>query len=558
MSTLRKELIYTTINRAETLTDTNIYNDIHKQFEFKKQTVLADKILTNDEKTFAIRNLTKNYDRDKVMDNDGTKRICENCKQECLAILYCEYCVRNYLKEDFSNWTSGNEDIDNLIRKCQMESLMPNNIVEWIPYSNLENIKYLTKGGFSEIYTADWINGRYEEWDSEKKQLTRLRNRDTVLKKLENVESANQSWFEEAKSHLTISNKWADVVRCYGLTQNPSNGNYMLIMLKMDMDLRKYLQQNYNQLTWKDNMKIINEITIALYYIHKEKAIHRDLHSGNILYLQSSNSWYVSDLGFCGPADKCSTSIYGNLPYIAPEVIVGREYTFASDIYSIAILMWEISSGQTPFINYEHENDIVMNIINGIRPKIVPETPLDYKNLMKECWDADPLKRPNILTLWNKINDINLQYQNMSDELFKSEMDNLEMNKVEENYMSSRLFTSKIHNFGNLPEPKNATEEEQEVFHSKLYDFNIPDNIDDFNKSNEQNSSKSSKVITIFRGKNKKLSKSFKKLQIKSNNDEKEKTQKYVDDDDDEVYNNPNFHSKEQDELEIPDDKLLK
>ncbi|PKK58463.1 hypothetical protein RhiirC2_796255, partial [Rhizophagus irregularis] len=80
---------------------------------------------------------------------------------------------------------------------------------------------------------------------------------------------------------------------------------------------------------------------------------------------------------------------------------------------------------------------------------------------------------------------------------------------------------------------------EQEVFHSKLYDFNIPDNIDDFNKSNEQNSSKSSKAITIFRDSNKKLSKSFKKLQINSINDEKEKTQKYVD---------------EQDELEIPDD----
>ncbi|CAB4477792.1 unnamed protein product [Rhizophagus irregularis] len=127
------------------------------------------------------------------------------------------------------------------------------------------------------------------------------------------------------------------------------------------------------------------------------------------------------------------------------------------------------------------------------------------------------------------------------------------MNKVEENYTSSRLFTSKIHNFENLPEPRNATEEEQEVFHSKSYDFNIPNNINDFNKSNEQNSNKSSKVITIFRDSNKKLSKLFKKLQIKSNNDKKEKTQKYVDDDDD-LYNNPNLHSNEQDEFEIPDD----
>ncbi|UZO20608.1 uncharacterized protein OCT59_013031 [Rhizophagus irregularis] len=125
------------------------------------------------------------------------------------------------------------------------------------------------------------------------------------------------------------------------------------------------------------------------------------------------------------------------------------------------------------------------------------------------------------------------------------------MNKAEENYTSSRLFTSKIHNFENLPEPRNATEEEQ-GFHSKLYDFNIPNNINDFNKSNKRDS-KSSKVITIFRDSNKKLSKLFKKLQIKSKNDEKEITQQHVDDDDD-VYNNPNLHSKEQDELEIPDD----
>ncbi|GET63093.1 kinase-like domain-containing protein [Rhizophagus irregularis DAOM 181602=DAOM 197198] len=469
MSTLRYELIGAAINRATSLIDTKIYNDIHKQFEFKKQTVHADNILINDEKTYAIRWITKGYDRNKVRINSGTKRICENCKQECLATLYCEYCVRNYLKEDFSNWTSGNDDIDNLIQKCQMESLMPSRIVEWIPYSNLENIKYLTKGGFSKIYTAGWIDGRYDEWDSEKKQLTRFGNLDIVLKELENVESANQSWFEEAKSHLTISNKWPNVVRCYGLTQNPSNGNYMLVMGKMDIDLRKYLQQNHNQLTWKDRMKIINVIIRSLYYIHKEKAIHRDLHSGNILYSQLNDHWYISDLGFCGPADKSSTSIYGNLPYIAPEVIVGREYTFASDIYSIAILMWEISSGQTPLINYEHENDIVMNIINGIRPKIVPGTPLEYKNLMKECWDADPLKRPNAFALGKRMEKINLYYQNMSDKLFKSEMDNLEMNKVEENYTSSRLY-----NFGNLPEPRNATEEEQEVLHSKLYDFNIP------------------------------------------------------------------------------------
>src|SRR5436189_304587 len=128
-----------------------------------------------------------------------------------------------------------------------------------------------------------------------------------------------------------------------------------------------------------------------------------------------NDSWYISDLGFCGPADKSSKSIYGNLPYIAPEIIAGKGCTFASDVYSIAMLMWEISSGQPPFINYEHDYNLAMNIINGIRPKIISGTPLEYKSLMIQCWDADPLKRFDIETLADKMQELHLLYQNIPD-----------------------------------------------------------------------------------------------------------------------------------------------
>ncbi|CAB5349784.1 unnamed protein product [Rhizophagus irregularis] len=83
--------------------------------------------------------------------------------------------------------------------------------------------------------------------------------------------------------------------------------------------------------------------------------------------------------------------------------------------------------------------------------------------------------------------------------------------------------------------------EEQEAFHSKPYDFNIPKNInDDFNGLNKQYSD------------SKKLSSEL----INSNEmiQQKMKRQNFGDiDDDDDVYSNPNFHSKEQDDLEIPD-----
>src|SRR5436190_13396815 len=152
----------------------------------------------------------------------------------------------------------------------------------------------------------------------------------------------------------------------------------MLVMNVADIDLRNYLQQNHNLLTWKERIQIAQNIIGALNHVHFENAIHRDLHSGNILYKYGA-SWSISDLGFCGPADKSSKSIYGNLPYIAPEVITGKGYTFKSDIYSVGILMWEISSGQPPFNNCEYDTDLAISIVNGIRPRIVPGTPLEYK-----------------------------------------------------------------------------------------------------------------------------------------------------------------------------------
>ncbi|GES77798.1 kinase-like domain-containing protein [Rhizophagus clarus] len=452
MSYGKNELVNTAIKRAFALVDYNIYNDTHKRYEFKKQTILTDESLTENEKNEAIILITKAYDADKITFNE----------------------------------------------ECQINTFKPNRIVEWVPYNNLKNIKYLAKGGFSEIYTANWIEGHFIEWDSKEQQLKRFGNQIIVLKRLENVENANHSWLEEAKSHLIISNKWPDIVQCYGLTQDPSNGDYMLVMNKLNIDLRKYLQQNHYKLTWKERISIINDVTMALSRIHDEKAIHRDLHSGNILF--KTETFRISDLGFCGPVDKPLKSIYGNLPYIAPEVIIGKEQTYESDIYSIAMLMWEISSGQPPFINYEHNYDLAMNIINGIRPKIGSGTPLKYENLMKQCWDADPSNRPNIETLRNKIRELNLFYQNKSNDQTEENNNNLEINN-------------------NVNNSENSI---STIFYSKSLDFHIPDNnIQDDHKRETM------------------------KLKVKKND--------INFDDEDEIYNNPNLHSEEQNELELPD-----
>jgi hypothetical protein len=198
MSTIiRRNLVNDAYDKAIVLIDDKIYNDIDKRYEIRRQVVLADESLTEDEKSEAIRLLNETCDEMKILYNEGEKRICENCQLECFATLYCEHCVRNYLRAKFSDWTSRNNDIDDLIQKCQMETISPDTVIEWIPYNNLQNVKYLTKGGCSEIYTANWIDGYYNRWDSEEKQLKRFGKQLVILKRLEDVKSANRSWFEE-------------------------------------------------------------------------------------------------------------------------------------------------------------------------------------------------------------------------------------------------------------------------------------------------------------------------------------------------------------------------
>jgi serine/threonine protein kinase len=96
----------------------------------------------------------------------------------------------------------------------------------------------------------------------------------------------------------------------------------MLVMNYMDSDLRRYLQQNRKQITWKTKIQIIFEVVKALCRVHEENSVHKNLHPGNVLYLKDKNDWYISDVGVYGPANKPLNSVYGNLPYMAPELSI--------------------------------------------------------------------------------------------------------------------------------------------------------------------------------------------------------------------------------------------
>jgi serine/threonine protein kinase len=108
--------------------------------------------------------------------------------------------------------------------------------------------------------------------------------------------------------------------------------------------------------------------------------------------------WLIGDLGLSQPANNTlkNNEIYGVIPYIAPEVFKDTKFSKESDIYSFGMIMWELTTGCKPFANVEHDVNLIYKIIDGRRPEITQDTPECFANLMKECWDSNPSKRPTI------------------------------------------------------------------------------------------------------------------------------------------------------------------
>jgi hypothetical protein len=174
-----------------------IHKTITQQEEYQKNMIENDSSLTKNEKKFLLNELQKIHDKYKIGNDSAEKQQCNNCQNWHQATQYCEFCIRKYLKNNFENWTSGNNEIDKLVQECQQKTVAPWHVIEWISYDQFENVEYFTEGGYATIYTAFWKDGFYNEWNSDEQILKRFGNHKVILKRLNNSNSNYVNWFQE-------------------------------------------------------------------------------------------------------------------------------------------------------------------------------------------------------------------------------------------------------------------------------------------------------------------------------------------------------------------------
>ncbi|CAG8846709.1 10710_t:CDS:2, partial [Gigaspora margarita] len=107
-------------------------------------------------------------------------------------------------------------------------------------------------------------------WDQSKNQWKRFEAEVKVaLKVLNDSQEISQEYINEIRNHHKV-NASKGVVRCYGISRYPDTNDLILVMkLAQDGSLRKYLDENFSKLTWKDKCSIFKHIARGLVDIHK-------------------------------------------------------------------------------------------------------------------------------------------------------------------------------------------------------------------------------------------------------------------------------------------------
>ncbi|GES93652.1 kinase-like domain-containing protein [Rhizophagus clarus] len=119
----------------------------------------------------------------------------------------------------FTNWTSGNEKIDDLIQEMQLSFNEQSDVLfEWIPYNQFNNVKVIRDDEFSTTRSAIWSDGPLY-YDTYKFKYTRNKNESVILKSPHNSQNIDE-FLNEIKS---------SPLKMYGISQN-SDSNYFIVV----------------------------------------------------------------------------------------------------------------------------------------------------------------------------------------------------------------------------------------------------------------------------------------------------------------------------------------
>ncbi|CAL8108773.1 unnamed protein product [Calicophoron daubneyi] len=138
------------------------------------------------------------------------------------------------------------------------------------------------------------------------------------------------------------------------------------------------------------------QIARGMRYLHSQKIMHCDLKSPNVL-IGLNHVLKISDFGAAREWTETSAriSFTGTAAWMAPEIIRNERCSLKVDVWSYGVMLWELLTEEIPYNNVD-STAIIWGVANDTLHLPLPSScPLEYRVLMKMCWNPKPCNRPN-------------------------------------------------------------------------------------------------------------------------------------------------------------------
>ena len=221
--------------------------------------------------------------------------------------------------------------------------------------------------------------------------------KETALKKCVITQKNEKSLLNEIEIMKTC--RHPNIVQYLG--SYLEDGYVWVVMEYMDGGcLTEVLTQYENgfRMTEDQMAYVLREVMQGLLYLHQRHKIHRDIKSDNIL-ISSEGCVKLGDFGYAAQLTSQRTkrnSIVGTPYWMAPEVIRNKLYDEKADIWSIGILMMEMTEGDPPYMDLPPLRALFLITTKGIPPlKERSSWSVDLVRIVESCLLKDPSLRPS-------------------------------------------------------------------------------------------------------------------------------------------------------------------
>jgi len=173
-------------------------------------------------------------------------------------------------------------------------------------------------------------------------------------------------------------------------------------------NLHSKLEDKSIDLPWKLRVSILRDVALAMNYLHAKDKIHRDLKSHNLLVTED---WKVKvcDFGLARSAPdneekRGGMTIVGTNEWMAPEVAMGETYDSSADVFSYAMVIYEMLTRTDP--PARKLKDCYAFKAEDFKAKIPSDIPAKLWELLCDCAATTPADRPDFKSIVTRIREI--------------------------------------------------------------------------------------------------------------------------------------------------------